>query len=245
MHRNEVTLVGRLSKPPRGRELPSGDRMTLWGVAVRRPPEHPSGKKADGIACVTFDPEVGARVAGWRVDDVISVEGALHQRFWGGPTGGASTYEVEVYRAWRLEPGRRSLLNEQGRGRAADQPEHAPEPLDDTPEHQPPKAPEPPGEPPDDLPAPRPLPPPERPARPRDSLDGPSAPRPSLSPEKPGQAGGSLDVPPGSRPLQAAGQAEPQIPRVGGRRPIRPAGEGSVQADTPDGRPSEPVLEAI
>ncbi|MET8158946.1 single-stranded DNA-binding protein [Sphaerisporangium sp. NPDC005289] len=110
MHRNEVTLVGRLSKPARRRELPSGDVMTMWGLAVRRPAEHPSGKKADGIACVTFDPEVGARVAGWRVDDVVTVEGALHQRYRGGAGGGASTYEVEVREARRLQardPGRR------------------------------------------------------------------------------------------------------------------------------------------
>jgi single-stranded DNA-binding protein len=109
MHRNEVTLVGRLSRPPRGKELPSGDLMTMWGLAVRRPSEHPSGKKADGIACVTFDPEVGARVAEWRVDDVVSVQGALHQRFWGGPGVGTSTYEVEVHHASLLEHGRLSL----------------------------------------------------------------------------------------------------------------------------------------
>ncbi|MFG1879238.1 single-stranded DNA-binding protein [Sphaerisporangium sp. NPDC049003] len=109
MHRNEVTLVGRLSRAPRGRELPSGDLMTMWGLAVRRPPDHASGKKADGIACVTFDPEVGARVAEWRVDDVVSVEGSLHQRYWAGSGGGASTYEVEVHRATRLEPGPLSL----------------------------------------------------------------------------------------------------------------------------------------
>ncbi|WP_248965582.1 single-stranded DNA-binding protein [Sphaerisporangium perillae] len=103
MHRNEVTLVGRLSKPPRQKGLPSGDVMTMWGLAVRRPPEHPSGKKADGIACVTFDAEVGARVAGWRLHDVVRVEGALHQRYRGGPAGGVSTYEVEVHRVSRLE----------------------------------------------------------------------------------------------------------------------------------------------
>ncbi|MEV7970636.1 single-stranded DNA-binding protein [Sphaerisporangium sp. NPDC088356] len=123
MHRNEVTLVGRLSRAPRGKELPSGDLMTMWGVAVRRPLDHASGKKADGIACVTFDPEVSARVAGWRVDDVISVEGALHQRYRGGPGGGASTYEVEVHRASRLEPGRLSLAADKPPKQPTRQPE--------------------------------------------------------------------------------------------------------------------------
>ncbi|GAA3824970.1 hypothetical protein GCM10022226_52130 [Sphaerisporangium flaviroseum] len=118
MHRNEVTLVGRLSRPPKDKELPSGDVMTMWGLAVRRPPEHPSGKKADGIACVTFDPEIGARVAQWRVDDVVKVQGALHQRFWAGVGGGTSTYEVEVHHASLLEPGRASLAA----GESAEQP---------------------------------------------------------------------------------------------------------------------------
>ncbi|MDH2430306.1 single-stranded DNA-binding protein [Sphaerisporangium sp. TRM90804] len=108
MHRNEVTLVGRVSRPPAGKELPSGDHMISWGLAVRRPSGHPSGKKADGIACVAFDPEVNALVAQWLVDDVVSVEGALHQRFRATRGAGASTYEVEVHRAERLLPGRRT-----------------------------------------------------------------------------------------------------------------------------------------
>ncbi|MCW2880000.1 MAG: ssb1 [Sphaerisporangium sp.] len=109
MHRNEVKLVGRVSKPPTGKVLPSGDRITTWGLAVRRPPGHPSNKKSDGIACVTFDPQVGALVGRWRVDDVVSVEGALHHRFWSVPGGGSSTYEVEVHHVTRLERGRHSL----------------------------------------------------------------------------------------------------------------------------------------
>ncbi|WP_424531556.1 single-stranded DNA-binding protein [Sphaerisporangium viridialbum] len=137
MHRNEVTLVGRLSRAPRGKELPSGDLMTMWGLAVRRPPGHASGKKADGIACVTFDPEISARVAEWRVDDVVSVEGTLHQRYRGGSSGGTSTYEVEVHRAARLESRRPSRLESrrfQGGDKPAGQPEEAAGPLERGPE---------------------------------------------------------------------------------------------------------------
>ncbi|WP_181871280.1 single-stranded DNA-binding protein [Sphaerisporangium album] len=107
-HRNEVTLVGRVSRAPICKELPSGDRVTSWGLAVRRPRGHPSNKKSDGIACVAFGSEVAAVVTEWSVDDVVAVEGALHHRFWRMPGGGSSTYEVEVHRAGRLEPARRS-----------------------------------------------------------------------------------------------------------------------------------------
>lgn len=99
MHRNEVRLVGRVSKPPKTRDLPSGDSVLTWGMAVRRPEGHRSGKKSDGIACVTFDAQVAAEVAGWRVNDVVSVEGALHHRYWSGSSAPASTYEVEVHHA--------------------------------------------------------------------------------------------------------------------------------------------------
>ncbi|MEU9889317.1 single-stranded DNA-binding protein [Sphaerisporangium sp. NPDC051017] len=102
VHRNEVMLVGRVSRAPVCKELPSGDRVTSWGLAVRRPPGHPSNKKSDGIACVAFGSEVAAVVTQFGVDDVVSVEGALHHRFWNQPEGGSSTYEVEVHRVRRL-----------------------------------------------------------------------------------------------------------------------------------------------
>ncbi|MFC6087513.1 single-stranded DNA-binding protein [Sphaerisporangium aureirubrum] len=102
MHRNEVRLVGRVSKPPRSRQLPNGDQVTTWGLAVRRPPGHPSTKKSDGITCVTFDQQVVALVTTWQVDDTVSIEGALHHRFW--TTRHTSTYEVEVHQAQTLNP---------------------------------------------------------------------------------------------------------------------------------------------
>src|SRR4051812_43460307 len=114
VHRNEVTLVGRVSRAPVCKDLPSGDPVTSWGLAVRRPPGHPSNKKSDGIACVAFGTEVAVVVTQWRVDDVVSVEGALHHRFRSAPGGGTSIYEVEVHRARKIEDGRRSRVASSG-----------------------------------------------------------------------------------------------------------------------------------
>ncbi|GII65810.1 hypothetical protein Skr01_58950 [Sphaerisporangium krabiense] len=119
-HRNMVTLVGRVSRVPTMRELPSGDRVTSWGLAVRRPAGHPSNKKSDGIACVAFDCEVSAVVTHWEVNDVVSVEGALHHRFRGTSGIGASTYEVEVHRARRLEQAPTSRRTTAGVGARAE-----------------------------------------------------------------------------------------------------------------------------
>ena len=98
MHRNEVMLVGRLSMEPVGRELPSGTLLTQWRLAVRRPEDHPGRQRSDAIECATFDDEVRDMVAGWLVDDVIEVRGALRRRWWRG----GSRYEVEVRTAQRV-----------------------------------------------------------------------------------------------------------------------------------------------
>jgi single-stranded DNA-binding protein len=100
MHRNEVTLVGRLSMEPTGKELPSGGLLTHWRLAVRRPEGHAGHQRSDAIECATFDDEVRGMLDGWRIDDVIEVSGALRRRWWRG----GSRYQVEVCTARRVEP---------------------------------------------------------------------------------------------------------------------------------------------
>ncbi|WP_063909941.1 single-stranded DNA-binding protein [Herbidospora yilanensis] len=91
-HHNEVILVGRLSKAPESRLLPSGAQLIQWRLAVRRPmPDHQKGR-ADAIECVTYDPVVRASLTGLTVDDVVEVQGALRRRWWRG----GSAFEVEA-----------------------------------------------------------------------------------------------------------------------------------------------------
>ncbi|WP_182909936.1 single-stranded DNA-binding protein [Microbispora sp. H13382] len=99
MHRNEVTLAGRLSLEPAHRNLPSGALLTQWRLAVRRPGGRP-GQRSDAIECATFDDGVRDMLAGWQLDDLVEVEGALRRRWWRG----GSRYEIEVHRARRVEP---------------------------------------------------------------------------------------------------------------------------------------------
>jgi single-stranded DNA-binding protein len=100
MHRNEVVLIGRLSMEPVDRELPSGGTLTGWRLAVRRPEDQAGRQRADAIECATFEDDVRDMTAGWRIDDVIEVAGALRRRWWRG----GSRHEVEVRTARRLEP---------------------------------------------------------------------------------------------------------------------------------------------
>ncbi|MFG1864911.1 single-stranded DNA-binding protein [Microbispora bryophytorum] len=100
MHCNEVVLAGRLSMEPAHRELPSGALLTRWRLAVRRPGGRSARQRSDAIECATLDDGVRDMLAGWRLDDLVQVEGALRRRWWRG----GSRYEIEVRTARRVEP---------------------------------------------------------------------------------------------------------------------------------------------
>lgn len=103
-HRNEVTLVGRLSAEPVVRELPSGDAVTSWRLVVDRAPrQNPTSdergranRTVDALECATFLPEVSRAIASARSGDLVETTGALRRRFWRSSTGVASRYEVEA-----------------------------------------------------------------------------------------------------------------------------------------------------
>ncbi|MEU6428139.1 single-stranded DNA-binding protein [Microbispora sp. NPDC046973] len=124
MHRNEVLLAGRLSMEPAHRELPSGALLTQWRLAVRRPASRSARQRSDAIECVTLDDGVRDMLAGWRLDDLVEVEGALRRRWWRG----GSRYEIEVRTARRVEaaaprgrPRRRTRQADDGTATEADQ----------------------------------------------------------------------------------------------------------------------------
>jgi single-strand DNA-binding protein len=105
---NEVVLVGRVSREPQEKTMPSGDVMVLFSVIVERPPSRrpvPEGARAvttDTLECVAWPAGVRRAAAGFVPGDIVRVEGALQRRFWQGERGLASKYEVEVASAKRL-----------------------------------------------------------------------------------------------------------------------------------------------
>jgi len=102
IHRNEVTLVGRLSAEAAERTLPSGDVVVSWRVVVQRPPEPSRASMAvDTIECVARTPALGRRALTWLPGDTMEMTGALRRRFWRGGDGVRSRYEVEVATARR------------------------------------------------------------------------------------------------------------------------------------------------
>ena len=105
---NEVVLIGRVSRDPEEKELPSGDVLVAWSVIVDRPPSRrpvPEGTRpvtTDTLECVAWTAGVRRTAAAFAPGDVVRVQGALHRRFWRGAAGPASKYEVEAASVKRL-----------------------------------------------------------------------------------------------------------------------------------------------
>lgn len=102
-HRNEILLAGRVTAEPSVRELPSGDQLVTWRIAVARPPsERRPNQPADPITCVSFRRDMVELTRDWRIGDTVQVTGALRRRFWRSSHGSASVFEVEAKTAYRV-----------------------------------------------------------------------------------------------------------------------------------------------
>ncbi|HET7071871.1 MAG TPA: single-stranded DNA-binding protein [Nocardioides sp.] len=94
---NEVTLVGRLSRPAEEQVLPSGSGLWKFRVIVGRPPSPASRVTVDALDCVVWSRRPARSVAKWQAGDLVEVRGSLRRRFF-APAGGGrvSRCEVEV-----------------------------------------------------------------------------------------------------------------------------------------------------
>jgi single-strand DNA-binding protein len=101
-YRNEVVLVGELAAEPVIRTMPSGDEVTGFRLTIRSgsPPTARAAPRAarrsDSVECAAWTAVVRRKVARCRVGDLVEVTGALRHRYWRGPAGLASRYEVEA-----------------------------------------------------------------------------------------------------------------------------------------------------
>ncbi|MDS1268672.1 single-stranded DNA-binding protein [Lipingzhangella sp. LS1_29] len=100
---NRVELRGRITSEPALRKLSGGQRLVTWRLEVPRcSREQPSVQKTDTVTCVSFSPQVQAVVRGWRLDDLVQVDGALRRRRWRSASGSSVVYEVEARAVARL-----------------------------------------------------------------------------------------------------------------------------------------------
>ncbi|MCD4536487.1 single-stranded DNA-binding protein [Nocardioides sp. cx-169] len=94
---NEVRLVGRVSRDPELKVLPSGDSVwTLRVVVPRAPAKARAHQSVDALECCVWGGRIKRSVAGWRAGDWVAVEGSLRRRFFRSGQGATSVVEVEV-----------------------------------------------------------------------------------------------------------------------------------------------------
>lgn len=105
-HCNEVRLVGRVAAEPLVTVLPSGDQVITTRLIINRPLALIGrGNRAgvDTVPCAAWSSTARKRVQIWHTGDIVEVNGALRRRFWRGPDGPRSRFEVEVSGAKRLQ----------------------------------------------------------------------------------------------------------------------------------------------
>jgi single-strand DNA-binding protein len=95
---NDVTVVGRLGADASEYELPSGDVVVNCRIIVPR-----ADGRVDTLDCAVAAAALRKKVLSWQPGDVVELQGALHRRFWRGPSGPVSRYEIGVAAAKRLK----------------------------------------------------------------------------------------------------------------------------------------------
>ena len=114
---NEVRLVGRLSRSPESRQLPSGDEVIQLRLVVRRAPEPPRSTSAAATTEAARTARVGVDVIDvscWSAatrrsalrfaqGETLEVEGALRRRFYRVGPAVQSRYDVVAGSLRRLK----------------------------------------------------------------------------------------------------------------------------------------------
>jgi len=98
-HRNEISIVGRVSGEAVPTVLPSGDEVTTVRVVVERP-RAPAGRgsrqRVDTFTCSAWTPQLRRVVRSWYTGDIVEIQGQLRRRFWRNENVPQSRYEIEV-----------------------------------------------------------------------------------------------------------------------------------------------------
>jgi len=94
---NDVLLRGRVSQEAVEKELPSGDKVVEFRLIVTR-------DKQPGVDTL----DIGSwsaksrRTALSLPDEWVEISGSIHRRFWSGPAGLASRWQVEAVEISRI-----------------------------------------------------------------------------------------------------------------------------------------------
>ena len=105
---NDLVLRGRVSADAIEKELPSGDKVVEFRLIVTR--DKQSG--VDTLDIGAWSSKARRTALTLTPDQWVEVSGSIHRRFWSGPTGLASRWQVEAVGLWH-EQEQRSKVNHQ------------------------------------------------------------------------------------------------------------------------------------
>jgi single-strand DNA-binding protein len=92
---NKIILVGRITKDPELKTIPSGSQVVNFSIAVNRNYTDPSGeKKTDFIECVIWGKQAENLSKYVKKGFLLGIEGKLQQKVYETESGTRYTYEV-------------------------------------------------------------------------------------------------------------------------------------------------------
>lgn len=91
-YRNQVEIVGRLSKAPEEKTLPSGDLVVELRIIVERDDR----EGVDTLDVATWRSPLRRRALTLKPEDWVRVKGVIRRRFWRSGAVVASRWQVEA-----------------------------------------------------------------------------------------------------------------------------------------------------
>ncbi len=95
---NDLLLRGRVSAPAVEKELPSGDKVVEFRLIVSRLERG----GVDTLDIAAWSSKMRRSALSLKEGEWVEITGSIHRRFWSGPTGVASRWQVEAAEIARL-----------------------------------------------------------------------------------------------------------------------------------------------
>jgi single-strand DNA-binding protein len=95
---NDCLLRGRVSAQATSRELPSGDQVVEFRLIVTRAER----EGVDTLDIAAWTSKTRRSALSLKPGEWVEISGSIHRRFWQGPTGVASRWQIEAQTITRL-----------------------------------------------------------------------------------------------------------------------------------------------
>jgi single-strand DNA-binding protein len=95
---NDLLLRGRVSAPANIKELPSGDKVVEFRLIITRTDR----EGVDTLDIAAWSAKSRRSALSLKAEEWVEISGSIHRRFWQGPTGVASRWQVEAVEISRL-----------------------------------------------------------------------------------------------------------------------------------------------